>query len=163
MSLTHFDSQGQATMVDVGGKNVTLREAVAQATVAVSQEVMCAILQQDLPKGDLFATARIAGIQGAKKTSELVPLCHPLALSTISLDFAPDPSRLEIGISCTVRCQGRTGVEMEALTGASVAALTIYDMVKGLDKGTVIREVRLLAKSGGKSGDWSAAEGVSAA
>ncbi len=150
-------------MVDVAGKDVTLREAMAQAKVTVSEEVMCAILQQALPKGDLFATARVAGIQGAKKTAELVPLCHPLALSQVNLDFVPDSSRLEILIFCKVRCNGRTGVEMEALTGVAVAALTLYDMVKGLDKGTIIREVRLLAKSGGKSGDWSATEGDSAA
>ena len=160
MSLTHFDSKGQARMVDVAGKDITLREAVAQARIAVNREVMSAILQKNLPKGDLFATARIAGIQGAKKTAELVPLCHPLSLSKISLEFASDQSRLEIRIFCQVRCKGRTGVEMEALTGASVAALTIYDMVKGLDKGTTIQEVKLLAKSGGKSGDWSVAEGA---
>ncbi len=148
-------------MVDVTGKNITLREAVAQARVAVSRTVMHAILEQNLPKGDLFATARIAGIQGAKKTAELVPLCHPLALSTIRLDFVPDPRRSEIRISCTVRCHGRTGVEMEALTGVAVAALTIYDMVKGLDKGTVIRDVQLLAKRGGKSGDWTVPTGDS--
>lgn len=162
MALTHFDSQGQATMVDVASKHITLREAVAQARVVVGREVMRAVLEQNLPKGDLFATARIAGIQGAKKTAELVPLCHPLMLSQISLDFAPDPSRAEIRIACRVKCNGRTGVEMEALTGAAVAALTIYDMVKGLDKGAVIQDVRLLTKSGGKAGDWSAAEGVAA-
>ena len=162
MSLTHFDSSGQANMVDVASKNVTLREAEAQAKVVVSQEVMSKILEENLPKGDLFATARLAGIQGAKKTSDLIPLCHPLSLSKIGLDFNIDQDRLEIRIACKVRCNGRTGVEMEALTGASIAALTLYDMVKGLDKGTAIQEIKLLSKSGGKSGDWQAIEEGSA-
>lgn len=156
MSLTHFDSSGQANMVDVAGKSATLREAKAQAKIAVSKSVMSDILKENLPKGDLFATARIAGIQGAKKTSNLIPLCHPLSLSKVGLDFDLDQNRLQIKITCTVRCNGRTGVEMEALTGVSIAALTFYDMVKGLDKGTTIKEISLLSKSGGKSGDWLA-------
>ncbi len=161
MSLTHIDSQGRAKMVDVAGKDVTLREAEAQAKVSVSSKVMSAILLENLPKGNVFATARIAGIQGAKKTADLVPLCHPLSLTSVTLEFAPDQDRLKIIILCKVKCTGRTGVEMEALTGVSIAALTLYDMVKGLDKGTVIQEVRLLSKSGGKSGDWLASEEAS--
>lgn len=150
--LTHLDRRGEAHMVDVSAKQDTTRVATAQAEVALPEAVYTAVSDDALPKGDLFATARIAGIQAAKKCSELIPLCHPLPLSKVSVDLELRDSA--VCITATCKTNGKTGVEMEALTAASVAALTVYDMCKGLDKGIVIREVRLLAKSGGKSGDW---------
>lgn len=155
-TLTHLDDAGRAVMVDVGDKDQTLREASAVALVAAPTAVMNKVAKGELPKGDLFAAARIAGIQGAKRTSDLIPLCHPLPLTKVQVELELDPEQREIRILCTARCVGRTGVEMEALTGASIAALTVYDMLKGLDKGVLIRQVRLLSKSGGKSGDWRA-------
>lgn len=152
--LTHLDSQGQASMVDVGHKKPTAREAVARATVEMPLHVMSVLRKGDVPKGDVFATARIAGIQAAKKTAELIPLCHPIAFSSIQLHFDVNADACQVGIVCQVRCVERTGVEMEALTGVSVAALTIYDMLKGLDKGLQISQVHLVSKTGGKSGSW---------
>ena len=152
--LTHLNASGEAHMVDVSGKADTVRTAVAQSQVELTAAIVTAITDDNLPKGDLFATARIAGIQGAKKCSDLIPLCHPLPLSKITVDIVLQGNLLVITALC--KTTGKTGVEMEALTAASVAALTVYDMCKGLDKGMIIRETKLLKKSGGKSGDWSA-------
>ncbi len=157
-SLTHLDNKGQAFMVDVGHKHPTAREARARATVAMSDRVMSVLLAGDVPKGDVLATARIAGIQAAKKTADLIPLCHPIAFSSIRLDFDIDTVRRHIGVSCTVNCIERTGVEMEAMVGVSVAALTIYDMLKGLDKGIIVTDMHLESKTGGKSGSWKSGE-----
>ncbi|NOZ27739.1 MAG: cyclic pyranopterin monophosphate synthase MoaC [Chloroflexi bacterium] len=154
--LTHLDEQGRARMVDVGGKPETEREAIARGEVRMRPETLRLIREGDLPKGDVLATARIAGIMAAKRTSEWIPLCHPLSLSYVGLDFALDEERSRVVITATVRCRGRTGVEMEALTAVSAAALTIYDMAKAVERGMVIGEIRLLAKRGGKSGDWHA-------
>ncbi len=144
-------------MVDVGAKADTHRVAEAQAIISMSREAYEAIVQGNLKKGDALGTARIAGIMAAKRTSELIPLCHPVALTKVEVTLTPFPEeRGEIKIYSRVECVGKTGVEMEALTAASVAALTVYDMAKALDRGMVISEVRLLSKSGGKSGDWSA-------
>ncbi|CAI8327501.1 MAG: Cyclic pyranopterin monophosphate synthase [SAR92 bacterium MED-G29] len=152
--LTHLNASGEAHMVDVSGKADTVRTAVAQSQVELTAAIVTAITDDNLPKGDLFATARIAGIQGAKKCSDLIPLCHPLPLSKITVDIVLQGNLLVITALC--KTTGKTGVEMEALTAASVAALTVYDMCKGLDKGMIIRETKLLEKSGGKSGDWVA-------
>ncbi|MGO3346773.1 MAG: cyclic pyranopterin monophosphate synthase MoaC [Marinomonas sp.] len=153
-TLTHLDQQGNAHMVDVSEKNITKRTATAQAIVNMKPETLIKIIEGGLPKGDVIATARIAGIQAAKKTSDLIPLCHPLMLTKVSVDIAILNDR-EIQILCTCALSGKTGVEMEALTGASVTALTLYDMCKAVDKGIVIKDVALLEKQGGKSGDWS--------
>ena len=152
--LTHLNTSGEAHMVDVSAKADTLRTAIAQSQVELTAAIVAAITDDNLPKGDLYATARIAGIQAAKKCSDLIPLCHPLPLSKITVDIELQGNSLLITALCKTR--GKTGVEMEALTAASVAALTVYDMCKGLDKGMIIRETKLLEKSGGKSGDWSA-------
>ena len=152
--LTHLNRHGEAHMVDVSSKHDTSRSATAQSVVTLTPEIMVAITDDTLPKGDLFATVRIAGIQAAKKCSDLIPLCHPLPLSKVTLDISLDKTRLVITAEC--KTTGKTGVEMEALTAASVAALTAYDMCKGVDKGMVISEVKLLKKTGGKSGDWLA-------
>ena len=152
--LTHLNASGEAHMVDVSGKADTVRTAVAQSQVELTAAIVTAITDDNLPKGDLFATARIAGIQGAKKCSDLIPLCHPLPLSKITVDIVLQGNLLVITALC--KTTGKTGVEMEALTAASVAALTVYDMCKCLDKGMIIRETKLLEKSGGKSGDWVA-------
>ena len=151
--LTHLDSQGRATMVDVTEKAVTQREAVAEARVRMLPQTLQMIVQGEHPKGDVFAVARIAGIQAAKKTSDLIPLCHPLMLTSVKVELAAEGSD---GVRIVARCKlaGQTGVEMEALTAASIAALTIYDMCKAVDKGMVIEQVRLLQKTGGKSGDY---------
>lgn len=141
-------------MVDVSDKVDTARTAIAQSLVELTPAIVAAITDDNLPKGDLYATARIAGIQAAKKCSDLIPLCHPLPLSKITVDIELQDKSLVITALC--KTTGKTGVEMEALTAASVAALTVYDMCKGLDKGMIIRETKLLEKSGGKSGDWSA-------
>ncbi len=158
--LTHLDEQGHATMVDVGDKAITTRTAIAQAEVIMAPETLQAIQQDALPKGDVLAVARIAGIMAAKRTSELIPLCHPLLLSKVTVEFTLDEAAHKVIIIATVRCQGQTGVEMEALTAASVAALTLYDMAKAIDKAMVINNVSLLEKRGGKSGDWSRPEKV---
>lgn len=152
--LTHLDDSGAAHMVDVSAKSDTVREAVAQGRITMSAEAMAAIREGSARKGDVLATARIAGIMAAKKTSELIPLCHPLMLSKVSVDFAFEDNGIRV--TTLVRLSGQTGVEMEAMTAASVALLTIYDMAKALDKGMVISGIRLLSKSGGKSGDWRA-------
>jgi cyclic pyranopterin monophosphate synthase len=152
--LTHLDERGRAAMVDVSEKAVTVRTAVAQAEVTMLPTTLAAIRDGDVPKGDVLAAARIAGIMAAKRTPELIPLCHTLLLSKVAVDFELDVARSCVVITTTVRCTGQTGVEMEALTAASVAALTIYDMAKALEKTMTIGNLRLLEKQGGKSGDW---------
>lgn len=156
MKLTHLDENGAAHMVDVSAKADTVREAVAEGRITVSAGALTAIKEGSAKKGDVLATARIAGIMAAKKTSELIPLCHPLMLSKVSVDFAFEDGAIRV--TALVRLSGQTGVEMEAMTAASVALLTIYDMAKALDKGMVISDIRLLSKSGGKSGDWQRPE-----
>ncbi|MCT2593091.1 cyclic pyranopterin monophosphate synthase MoaC [Streptomyces sp. N2-109] len=151
--LTHVDEAGAARMVDVAAKPVTPRVARASGRVLVSARVVGLLRGEGVPKGDALATARVAGIMGAKRTSELIPLCHPLALSGVTLDLAVADDAVEI--TATVRTTDRTGVEMEALTAVSVAALTLVDMVKAVDKAAVISDVRVEEKTGGKSGDWS--------
>lgn len=141
-------------MVDVSGKQDTSRSALARSVVTLTPEIVAAITDETLPKGDLFATVRIAGIQAAKKCSDLIPLCHPLPLSKVTIEITLDQTQLKITAEC--KTTAKTGVEMEALTAASVAALTAYDMCKGIDKGMVLSEVKLLSKTGGKSGDWLA-------
>jgi cyclic pyranopterin monophosphate synthase len=158
-SLTHLDAAGEAQMVDVGAKAETERMAVAEGCVVMQEGTLQVILAGNLKKGDVFATARIAGIMAAKKTSELIPLCHPLMLTTISVDISPDATLPGLRVRATAKLTGRTGVEMEALTAAAVACLAIYDMAKAVDRGMTITGVRLLEKAGGKSGAWRAAEG----
>ena len=153
--MTHLDEHGRARMVDVSAKPPSEREARARAIVRVSPQTARAVLAGDAPKGDVLGVARIAGIQAAKRTSELIPLCHPLALSHVAVDGTVDAQRGEIELIAQARTTGPTGVEMEAMTAACVAALTVYDMVKGLERGAEIVEVVLLHKSGGRSGDWS--------
>ena len=157
-SLTHLDSTGRAQMVDVGDKAATERRAVARAIVRVSPRTARLVLDGEAPKGDVIGVARIAGIQAAKRTSELIPLCHPLALSFIGVDGAIDPEAGTVTLIAEARTTGPTGVEMEALTAASVAALAVYDMVKGVERGAEIAEVALLEKSGGRSGIWRRGE-----
>ncbi len=152
--LTHLDPQGQAQMVDVSTKAVTAREAIAQAEVAMQRSTLEAILAGNSPKGDVLGTARLAGIMGAKQTSTLIPLCHPLPIQKVDVQIEPDDRIPGFRITATVRIKGETGVEMEALTAASIAALTLYDMAKALDKGMEIRTIVLLKKTGGKSGDY---------
>lgn len=153
--LTHIDAQGKARMVDVGGKPQTARVAVAAGRIVMSPQALAAVRDGAVPKGDVLATARIAGIMAAKRTAELIPLCHPLALDAVSVDLALESDAIRA--TATASLNGRTGVEMEALTAVSVALLTIYDMAKAIDKGMVIEAVRLIEKRGGKSGDWKAA------
>lgn len=152
--LTHLDPQGKARMVDVGGKAETLRVAIAEGRIAMSAEALAAVRDGAVPKGDVLAAARIAGIMAAKKTAELIPLCHPLALDAVTIDFAIEDGAVKVTSNASL--SGKTGVEMEALTACSVALLTLYDMAKALDKGMVISGLRLLEKRGGKSGDWRA-------
>jgi cyclic pyranopterin phosphate synthase len=152
--LTHLDAAGNARMVDVGAKPATERRARARAIVKVSPETAALVAAGDAPKGDVLGVARIAGIQAAKRTSELIPLCHPLALSYVGVDGTIDVDRGEVELIAEARTTGPTGVEMEALTAASVAALTVYDMVKGVQRGAEIASVALLEKSGGRSGEW---------
>jgi cyclic pyranopterin monophosphate synthase len=152
--LTHLDATGRARMVDVGAKAATERRAVARAVVRVSVDTARAVAAGDAPKGDVLGVARIAGIQAAKRTSELIPLCHPLALSFVGVEGSVDARGGEITLTAEARTTGPTGVEMEALTAASVAALTVYDMVKGIERGAEIADVVLLEKSGGRSGEW---------
>ena len=149
--LTHLDEEGRASMVDVGGKPVTERRARARATVRMSAETAAAVARGDAPKGDVLGTARIAGIQAAKRTAELIPLCHPLPLSFV--DVEAEIGETEVVLTAEARTSAQTGVEMEAMTAAAVAALTVYDMVKGLERGVEIAEVVLLEKSGGRH-DW---------
>ena len=155
-SLTHIDAQGNAQMVDVTAKAVTEREARAQALITMKPETLSMIVNGEHKKGDVLAVARIAGIQAAKKCSELIPLCHPLMLTSVKVELTPDADNNAVRIEARCKLAGQTGVEMEALTAASVAALTIYDMCKAVDKGMVIGEVKLLEKLGGRSGHWQA-------
>jgi cyclic pyranopterin monophosphate synthase len=150
--LTHLRQDGTAQMVDVSAKAITTREATATATVRTTAEVMALLGAGELPKGDALAVARVAGIMAAKKTPDLIPLCHPLPISKVTVDF--DLRADAVHILATVKTKGVTGVEMEALTAASVAALSVYDMIKAVDKHSVLTDIRVLAKSGGKSGDW---------
>jgi len=154
--LTHLDEDGKARMVDVSDKAVTLREATAGGLVVMEPATLTLIMEGKAPKGDVLAAARIAGIMAAKRTHELVPLCHPLMISKISVDLRPEPDRSAIAVTATVAVEGRTGVEMEALTAVSVACLTLYDMVKAVDRAMRITDIRLIAKSGGRSGDYRA-------
>lgn len=157
-TLTHLGVEGHANMVDVGAKANTERTAIASGAIIMRPETLKAILDGNAKKGDVVGTARIAGIMAAKKTHELIPLCHPLLLNKVSVDIEPDEALPGLRVSATVRVSGKTGVEMEALTAVSVACLTIYDMAKALEKGMVITEIRLLEKTGGKSGDWRPGE-----
>ncbi len=152
--LTHLDAGGRARMVDVGEKPATERRAVARAVVSVAPATAQAVLAGDAPKGDVIGVARIAGIQAAKRTAELIPLCHPLALSFVGVEGTVDAEEGKIVVVAEARTTGPTGVEMEALTAAAVAALTVYDMVKGIERGAEIASVVLLEKSGGRSGEW---------
>lgn len=154
--LTHFDNQGNARMVDVSAKEETERTAVAEAYVNMKPETLSMIMQGRAGKGDVLGVARIAGIMAAKRTSELIPLCHPLPLTAVEVNFACDADRNVVAITSTCRTTGRTGVEMEALTAVSVAALTVYDMCKSVDRGMAIESARLKFKSGGKSGTFQA-------
>lgn len=158
--LTHLDDRGAANMVDVSGKDITTREARAEAYVVMKPETLSLLSEGRHKKGDVFAVARIAGIQAAKRCWELIPLCHPLMLSTVkvSLEAQPEQSRVRIEAFC--KLDAKTGVEMEALTAATVAALTLYDMCKAVDKGMVITDVRLLEKRGGRSGQWQVPGGA---
>ena len=153
-TLTHFDERGNAHMVDVGAKDVTERVAVARASVRMQPATLKLIATRKAAKGDVLAVAQLAGIMAAKKTPDLIPLCHPLALSSVDVTLTLDAKRNAVDIEAICRLKGRTGVEMEALTAAAVAALTIYDMCKALDKGITITDIRLEEKTGGKSGDW---------
>lgn len=154
--LTHFDESGNAHMVDVGAKDVTERVATARATIVMQPATLKLIRDKKAAKGDVLTVAQLAGIMAAKKTPDLIPLCHPLALSSVAVVLTLDEGRNAVDIEATCKLKGRTGVEMEALTAASVAALTVYDMCKAVDRGMAITEVKLLHKSGGKSGTWDA-------
>jgi cyclic pyranopterin monophosphate synthase len=153
-ALTHLDAKGSAQMVDLTGKAVSLREAIAQGDVRMKPETLAAIAAGNAPKGDVIATARLAGIMAAKQTAQLIPLCHPLPLTKVAVELTADPELPGYRITATVRTKAETGVEMEALTAVSVTALTLYDMAKALEKSMVIGPIRLLSKSGGKSGDY---------
>jgi cyclic pyranopterin phosphate synthase len=155
--LTHLDESGAAHMVDVGDKAATVRVAVARGRVTMQPETLALIVAGDMKKGDVLGAARLAGIMAAKRTSDLIPLCHPLLLDKVEVVLTPNTAESCIDIEATVRVSGKTGVEMEALTAVSVAGLTVYDMAKAVDRGMVIGEVRLVHKSGGRSGDWTAA------
>ncbi|OYW87868.1 MAG: cyclic pyranopterin monophosphate synthase MoaC [Sphingobium sp. 32-64-5] len=152
--LTHIDDRGAAHMVDVSGKAETVRQAIATGRIDMNAQALAALTEGSAQKGDVLAVARIAGIMAAKKTSELIPLCHPLPINKISIDLVMDDKG--VIATATVRTEGKTGVEMEAMTAASVALLTVYDMAKSLDKGMIIRDIHLIEKTGGKSGDWRA-------
>ncbi len=154
--LTHLAADGRADMVDVGEKAVTTRTATASGAVVMAKETLDLILSGNSKKGDVIATARIAGIMAAKRTAELIPLCHPLALSKISVDIAPDPALPGLRVSAFAKVEAKTGVEMEALTAVATACLTIYDMAKAVDRGMRITDIRLEEKTGGRSGDWRA-------
>jgi cyclic pyranopterin phosphate synthase len=152
--LTHFDSRGNAAMVDVTDKAITDRTATARARITMQPETLALILRGDAKKGDVLGVARLAGIMAAKRTADLIPLCHPLPISSVRVDLTADSENNAVEIAATVRTTGRTGVEMEALTAASVAALTVYDMCKAVDRGMRIDRIRVVEKSGGKSGDF---------
>jgi cyclic pyranopterin phosphate synthase len=153
-NLTHIDAAGEAHMVDVGGKTETVRIAVAEGAIRMRPDTLELIVSGNAKKGDVIGTARIAGIMAAKKTSDLIPLCHPLLISKVSVDITPDATLPGLRVEATVKIEGKTGVEMEALTAVSVACLTLYDMAKAADKGMEIIDIRLKTKSGGKSGDY---------
>ena len=157
-ALTHIGVEGEARMVDVGAKAATSRVAVAEGRVRMGAATLAAILAGDAKKGDVVGAARIAGIMAAKKTSELIPLCHPIALTNVVVDISPDQALPGLEVCAEARCVGPTGVEMEALTAVAVACLTIYDMAKAIDRGMSVEGVRLIAKRGGKSGEWRAEE-----
>ena len=154
--LTHFDAEGKAAMVDVADKAETARTATAKGSITMQPETLALIAEGRAAKGDVLGVARIAGIMAAKRTHELIPLCHPLALSSVSVDLVPDAAHNAVDITATVKLTGRTGVEMEALTAVSVAALTVYDMVKAVDRAMRISDIRLVHKAGGKSGTFEA-------
>jgi cyclic pyranopterin phosphate synthase len=154
--LTHFDESGAAHMVDVSDKPATDRMAVAEGAVVMTPETLALVTAGTAKKGDVLGVARLAGIMGAKKTADLIPLCHPLPVTKVALELTPDPALPGVRVQATVRTSGQTGVEMEALTAVSVACLTIYDMLKAAEKGMRIEAIRLLVKEGGKSGRWSA-------
>ena len=156
--LTHFNDEGRAKMVDVSDKDITLRTAVASGTVRLNAETYARVESGRIKKGDVLAVAQVAGIMAAKRNAELIPMCHPLMLTGVDISFELDSESHAVKIDATVRCKGETGVEMEALTAVSVAALTIYDMCKAIQKDIVIDNIRLMAKSGGKSGDFKRAE-----
>lgn len=156
--LTHLDESGRARMVDVGEKAVTVRVAVARGRVAMQPETLRLIVEGDMKKGDVLTVAQVAGIMAAKRTSELIPLCHPLLLNKVDVVCTPNPAADCVDIEATVRVSGVTGVEMEALTAVTVAGLTIYDMAKAVDRGMRLTDVRLVSKSGGRSGEWRAPE-----
>lgn len=157
--LTHFDASGQAHMIDVSNKNETHRIAVASGSIVMQPETLALIQAGSAKKGDVLGTARIAAIQGSKRTPELIPLCHPIALTKVSVEFEVDTAQSTVACEVTAETVGRTGVEMEALTACSIALLTIYDMCKAVDRGMTIKQVRLLEKQGGKSGHWMAGKG----
>ena len=154
--LSHFDASGQAWMVDVGGKSETDRRAVAEGVIRMQPATLALVREGTVKKGDVLGIARIAAIQAAKRTSDLIPLCHPIALTKLEVDFAIDEVASAVTCRAEVRCHGRTGVEMEALTAVSVGLLTIYDMCKAVDRGMTMGDIRLLEKEGGKSGSWVA-------
>lgn len=154
--FTHFDSDGNAVMVDVSGKAVTERTATARGSVLMQPETLAKILNGGVKKGDVLSVAQLAGIMGAKRTPDLIPLCHPLNLTKVTVNLSCDPARNAVDIEATCKLTGKTGVEMEALTAVSVAALTVYDMCKAVDKGMRLTDIRLIHKAGGKSGEFSA-------
>lgn len=154
MEFTHFDENGKSRMVDVTDKSVTAREATATGYISMKRETLERILDNKIFKGNVFEVARVAGIMGVKQTSSLIPMCHPLNISSVDIDFIPEMENSRVKISVTVKLSGKTGVEMEVLTGVSIAALTIYDMCKAVDKEMVISDVKLIEKKGGKSGHF---------
>jgi cyclic pyranopterin phosphate synthase len=154
--FTHFDAEGKALMVDVSDKDITERTATAVGSVLMEPATVAKIMEGGFKKGDVLSVARLAGIMGAKRTPDLIPLCHPLALTSVKVDLSVDEARNAVDITATCKLKGRTGVEMEALTAVSVAALTVYDMCKAVDRGMRITEVRLIHKAGGKSGEYRA-------
>ena len=160
MTFNHFDGEGRAHMVDVRGKDVTDREARAEAVVNLGVELLAAVQDREIAKGDVFGVARLAGIAAVKKTSDLIPLAHPLSIHHAAVEFTPDAAAGTVRVLCTVRALEKTGVEMEAMTGATVAALAVYDMCKGRDKSISIGPVHLLFKSGGKSGTYAAEDSI---
>lgn len=156
--FTHLNERGEAHIVDIGDKHVTRRRAVAEGWLVMEPQTLRRLTAGDMPKGDAIAAARIAGIMGTKRTSDLVPLCHPIALSHVEVDLTADPDRSAVHCRCVAETAGRTGVEMEAITGVQIALLTLYDMCKAIDRGMTITDVRLVSKSGGRSGDWHRSE-----
>ena len=152
--FTHFDEKGNAYMVDVSGKDITHRTAVAEGRISLCRDAMDAVLGKKIKKGDVFTLAQVAGIMGTKRTADLIPMCHPIALTNAKVEFDIDEEACTITVRCTAECDGKTGVEMEALTGATVALLAIYDMCKAIDKSMIISDVHLISKTGGKSGDY---------